>query len=266
MGLLRFGSKGPHTVSKQLLIYETAVPLSRDRHRDVWLDTKADYSFSAGINAVPLMAVEFAAAAAEYAIVFTQADNDVMPAAILGLQDRQNLYLSADAQWKARYVPAFIRRYPFVFAASADGKTLTLCIDEKYPGVNREGRGQRLFGADGQPSALTQNALKFVQEYQAQFERTRLFSKRLKDLGVLEPTQAKVTTPKGEQIALGNFLAASRARLHALDDATLANLAKAGALELVHLHLYSLRNFSDVKDRLIGAMAAAGGDTPGPLH
>jgi hypothetical protein len=252
-------------VSKQLLIYETAVPLSRDRHGDVWLDTKADYSFSAGINAVPLMAVEFAAAAAEYAIVFTPAGDDVMPAAVLGLHDRQNLYLAADAQWKARYVPAFIRRYPFVFAASADGKTLTLCIDETYPGVNREGRGQRLFGADGQATAFTQNTLKFVQEYQAQFERTRLLGRRLKELGVLEPMQAKVTSPKGEQIALGNFLAASRARLHALDDATLALLAKTDALELVHLHLYSLRNFGEVKDRLIGAMAAADGASA-PLH
>lgn len=253
-------------MSKQLLIYETAVPLSPARHGDVWLDTKGNYAFSAAINAVPLMAAEFAAAAAEYAIIFTPAGDDVMPAAVLGLQDRQNLYLSADAQWKARYVPAFIRRYPFVFSASPDGKTLTLCIDETYPGVNREGRGERLFGADGQASAFTQNALKFAQEYQAQFERTRLFGRRLKELGVLEPTQANVTTPKGEQIALGNFLATSRDKLRALDDATLANLAKTDALELVHLHLYSLRNFGEVKDRLIGAMAAAADDAPVSLH
>ena len=119
------------------------------------------------------MAVEFLRAATEYAIVFTGAGEDMMPAAVLGVRDDQNLYLSADAHWQAKYIPAFIRRYPFVFSSSADQKTLTLCIDETHPGVNREGKGQRLFGDDGKPSRLHEQVLKFLQEYQAHFERTQ---------------------------------------------------------------------------------------------
>jgi len=244
-------------MAKQLLIYETAVPLSAGRHGNVSLDATGDYSFSAGINAVPLMAAEFVRAATEYAIVFTGAGEDVVPAAVLGVRDDQNLYLSADAHWQAKYIPAFIRRYPFVFATSADKKTLTLCIDETHPGVSRDGKGQKLFGDDGKPSEYTQNVLKFLQEYQAHFERTKLFGKHLKDLGLLEPMQAKVTTPKGEQITLGSFMAVSREKLRALDGEALAGLAKTDELELVYLHLYSMRNFNEVKDRLIGAMADA---------
>jgi SapC len=243
-------------MAKQLLIYESAVPVSAARHGSMSFEPVANYAFSAGINAVPLMAVEFIRAATEYAIVFAAGGDDVMPAAVLGVRPDQNLYLSADSQWQAKYVPAFIRRYPFVFSASADRKTLTLCIDESHPGLNSAGRGQRLFGDDAKPSPYTEQVLKFLQEYQAHFERTRVFGKKLKDLDLLEPMQAQVTTPKGEKLTLGGFMAVSRAKLRALDGEALASLAKTDELELLYLHLYSMRNFSDVKDRLIGSLSS----------
>lgn len=250
-------------MAKQLLIYELAVPVSSARHGKMSYDAGNDYGFSAGINAVPLMAVEFIRAATEYALVFAAVGEDVLPAAVLGVRPEQNLYLSPDAQWKAKYIPAFIRRYPFVFSASADRKTLTLCIDESHPGLNRDGRGQRLFGDDGKPSAYTDQVLKFLKEYQAHFERTRLFGKRLKELGLLEPMRAQVTTPKGEKLTLGGFMAVPRKKLRALDGEALASLAKTDELELLYLHLYSMRNFSDVKDRLIGSLSS---DVAEPAH
>jgi len=249
-------------MAKQLLIYESAVPISATRHNDTFFEPVANYAFSAGVNAVPLMAVEFIRAATEYAIVFAAAGEDILPAAVLGVRPEQNLYLSADAQWQAKYIPAFIRRYPFVVSTSTDRKTLTLCIDESHPGLNRDGRGQRLFGDDGKPSAYTEQVLKFLKEYQAHFERTRVFGKRVKDLGLLEPMQAQVTTPKGEKLSLGGFLAVSRTKLRALDGEALTSLAKTDELELLYLHLYSMRNFNEVKDRLIGSLVEAGQPSP----
>ena len=243
-------------MSKQLLIYESAIPVSGARHRTASVEPSKGYAFSAGINAVPLMAVEFLRAASEYAIVFTAAGDEVVPAVVLGIRSDQNLYLTNDAQWQAKYIPAFIRRYPFVFSTSADGKTLTLCIDESFPGLNRDGLGQRLFGDDGQPAPYVDAVLKFLQEYQAQFERTRQFGKRIKERGLLEPMQAQVVTPKGGKFTLNGFLGVSRAKLRALDAEALATLARTDELELLYLHLYSMRNFDDVKDRLFGALAA----------
>jgi len=243
-------------MSKQLLIYETAVPVSAARHRKSSVEPIAGYAFSAGVNAVPLMAVEFLRAAAEYAIVFTAAGDEVAPAVVLGIRGDQNLYLSSDSTWKAKYIPAFIRRYPFVFSTTTDGKTLTLCIDESFPGLNQDGRGQRLFGEDGKPAPYVDTVLKFLQEYQAQFERTRAFCKRIKDLGLLEPMQAQVVTPKGGKMTLSGFLGVSRAKLRDLGPEALGTMAKTDELELLYLHLYSMRNFDEVKDRLFGTMAA----------
>ena len=243
-------------MTRQSLIYSNAVPLSPGRHAQLSLEANGGYAFSADVSAVPLMAVEFGHAASEYAIVFSSAGNDIVAAAVLGSKsDAHNLYLAADAQWQARYIPAFIRRYPFVFATSADGKTLTLCIDDTHPGVNRAGRGQRLFDDDGKPSAFTQTVLKFLQEYQAQFERSKRFGQKLKTLGLLQGMQASVTTPQGQKIDLGSFLAVSRDKLRTLDRDALAALAATDELELIYLHLHSLRNFDQVKDRLVEARA-----------
>jgi|ERR1051325_8356438 hypothetical protein len=241
-------------MSKQLLIYQSAVPVNSARHAQTSIEPIAGYGFSAGINAVPLMAVEFIRAATEYAIVFTTAGEEVAPAVVLGIKGDQNLYLSGDSTWKAKYIPAFIRRYPFVFSTTADSKTLTLCIDESYPGLNTEGRGQRLFADDKKPAPYVEAVLKFLQEYQAQYERTRLFCKRVKELGLLEPMQAEVVTPKGGKMTLAGFLGVNRNKLRNLGGDDLAKLAKTDELELLYLHLYSLRNFDDVKDRLFGTL------------
>jgi hypothetical protein len=249
-------------VAKQLLIYESAVPVSAARHFDFCVEPSDTFAFSAGVNAVPLTAVEFPRAAVEYAIVFTAEGDDVMPAVILGVNNSQNLFLSPDARWTADYIPAFIRRYPFVFS-SREGKTLTLCIDEAHPGVNREGKGNALFDADRKPTPYVDKVFEFLKEYQIQFERTRAFGRRIKELQILEPMQATVTTSEGEKSTLGGFLGVSREKLRQLGGEQLEKLVKTDELELLYLHLASLRNFTDFKDR-ITAPAPAKAETKSP--
>ena len=51
-------------------------------------------------------------------------------------------------------------------------------------------------------------------------------------------------------------MAVNRAKLRDLSGEQLSALAKTDELELLYLHLYSLRNFADMKDRLIGSLPA----------
>jgi hypothetical protein len=243
-------------MAKQLLFYESAVPVSAARHADVSVDSGSDYAFTADTNAVPLMAIEFLRAATEYAIVFTPVGQQILPAVVLGVRGQQNLYLDGESHWRAQYVPAFVRRYPFVFSTAADRQTLTLCIDETHKGVNREGRGRRLFDEERKPSAYTGQLLKFMQDFQAHFQRTLLFCQKLKELDLLEPMGAEVTLPgKGEKLSLGGFLAVSRRKLRELKGEQFESLARTDELELIYLHLYSLRNFQGVKDKLVESLA-----------
>ena len=149
-------------MSTQLLFYDKAVPVSAARHADCSIEVK-DYAFCRGVNSVPLMAVEFPMAAPEYPIVFATGEDAITPVVILGVRGKENLYVSREGTWQAKYVPAFVRRYPFVFSPMDDGKRFVLCVDEAFSGFNREGRGQRLFTDEKKNSAYVDNVLKFLQ-------------------------------------------------------------------------------------------------------
>ena len=237
-------------MASQLLIYEAAVPVTSTRHADASVEVGADYSFSRKVNSVPLMAVEFPHAATEYAIVFSGTAEAFVPAVILGMRGEENLYLTRQGGWEAKYIPAFVRRYPFVFASSQDAKTFTLCIDEAFPGFNRDGRGQRLFGTDKKPTTYVASVLKFLEQYQVEFRRTQVFCQKLKELALLEPMRAQAKLGSGEQLALTGFMAVSRDKLKALPGDKLAELARTDELELLYLHLHSMRNFAAMGERL----------------
>jgi hypothetical protein len=206
------------------------------------------------------MAVEFPEAASEYAIVFSGSQGKVMPAVILGMRGQENLFVSKDAVWHAKYIPAFVRRYPFVFSITPDEKRFMLCVDEAFTGFNREGRGQRLFGDDGKPTPYVDNILKFLQGYQRQFQRTQAFCQNLAELDLLEPMQAQAELASGEKLSLSGFMAVNRAKLKAVSGDKLAALAKTDELELLYLHLHSMRNFMGLKERLAGHESGETGD------
>ena len=172
-----------------------------------------------------------------------------MPAVILGAEQNRNVFVSEDGHWEGRYIPAFVRRYPFVFSSSADGSTFTLCIDQEFQGLNQDNRGEKLFDEQGEKTTYLERMLNFLREYQVQYQRTLSFCEKLKELGLLEPMQAHISLPTGSQLSLTGFQVINRDRLKALDGDKLAELARSDALELAYLHLYSLNNFSVMVER-----------------
>ena len=227
---------------KQSAFYEEAIPISTERHTDLAVKVGSDYRFAKNVNSVPLTAVEFRRAAAEYAIVFLGGAEAIMPVVVLSVVQDQNNYVDEKGQWTAKYVPAFVRRYPFVFAGNDDDAGLILCIDETFAGCNLEGRGERLFDGEGERTQYLESVLRFQKDYQVNFNATRVFCRKLKDLDILEPMQVKFTTPKGKQYMLSGFMAINRAKLKALPDDKLSDLARSDELELAYLHLNSMRN------------------------
>ncbi|MBE7182862.1 MAG: SapC family protein [Methylobacterium mesophilicum] len=242
-------------MAKQLLIYERAVPVSRQNHGDLSVKTGNNFNFAKHVNSVPLMAAEFALAAAEYAVVFAGEGDDIIPVVLLGVRDSENLFVGGDGAWGGRYVPAFLRRYPFVFSSDDDGSNFTLCIDEGFEGANKNGRGERLFDGDGERTQYLQSVLGFLQAYQVQFTRTRALTKRLSDMGLLEQMQARFTLRSSQDLTLSGFLTVNREKLKGLSGEQLAELNANDDLELIFLHLQSLRHLTTTAER-IGADAS----------
>lgn len=227
-------------MDRQLLIYDRVAPVLRDQHRDLSLRPTDSFGFAAHVTHVPLLAGECAQAGAEMPIVFAAGDSGPITVALLGSQNGQNDFVTPAGKWDGRYVPAFLRRYPFVFSEDETGERLTLCIDEAYAGLNRDGVGERLFDTEGKETQYTRNVLRFVEEFHAGFVRTRALCKDLSDLGLLEQAQIDFAFPDGSKGKIDGFLRVSEARLRALDDASVLRLFRSGGLDLITLHLASL--------------------------
>jgi hypothetical protein len=242
----------------QATIYEKAAPVSRVRHGGWSVKKGGDYSFAKKLNSIPLLAVEFMAAVSEYAIVFVGGEA-VMPVVILGMRDEENSYLHDDGGWRARYVPAFLRRYPFVFSTAGADSPLTLCIDEAFAGCNQDGLGERLFGEDGKQTPYLDSMLGFLKQEQREYQRTRAFCGKLKGLDLLESAQAQMTSGTGRKLRLSGFMAINRERLKQLTGDQLTELVKTGELDLVYLHLFSMRNLGSVAGRTSLAGGVDGG-------
>jgi len=235
------------------IFYTKPVALSSQSHADLRLQMRDSYRFAAGTNSVALTAVEFAQACREYPIVFVQDKDMVSPVAVLGLKDRQNLFVDEKGQWNADYVPAYVRRYPFILSSQGEEvPEFTVCIDEAYAGFNHD-QGERLFLDDDGQSDFLKHALTLVQDFQAHFQRTAEFARRLLDWELLQPLQANVELNTGNKMSLTGFMAVDQNKLKGLPAERLVELMQQDELGVIYYHLLSLNNFGRLVDRVAEA-------------
>ena len=234
------------------LFYKRVVPLNRERHGELYIETVNGYAFAAETNSIFISAVEFPLAMVEYPIVFaTNGDGGVYPVALLGLKNKQNLYLDVQGKWDAGYIPAYARRYPFILATpEPSSDKFTVCIDEAYPGFNTAKEGQPLFNENGEHTAMLTQAVNFLKDYQSHVQLTNEFCKNLLTLQILEPMQANVKLQSGEDLSIGGFQCVKREKLQQVNPGKLADLVKTGQMELIYAHLLSLSNVNKLISRL----------------
>ena len=232
-----------------LVYYEKPVLLDRERHRRRRVRPGNSFAFAARANSLVLAAAEFGEASREYAIVFTRGDGGkVAPVVMLGLRSRENLFVQEDGRWDARYIPAFVRRYPFVLA-QLPGQAMAACIDEAYGGFS-DTEGEALFDEQGQETPFLRNALEFLSQYQREHLRTEAFCRRLDEAGLLTEMNARADLADGRSFTVNGLLVVDEKKLLALPDATALALFRSGELHLVSMHLVSLSNMQRLVDRL----------------
>ncbi|AMO23971.1 SapC family protein [Ramlibacter solisilvae] len=239
----------------ETLYYERPVLLDRDKHRRWRVTAGSGFAFARKANSICLAGVEFGEAMKEYAIVFTRmASRRIAPVAMLGLRSRENLFVEDDGRWAGQYVPAFLRRYPFVLAHL--GEQLAVCIDEAHTGLHQD-RGEPLFDAQGGDTPLLANALEFLQRFQQEFARTEAFCQRLEQAGLLREMDAKAELADGRSFTVNGLLVVDEPRLMALPDAVALSLFRTGELHLVAMHLASLSNMRRLLDRIAQRQSSA---------
>jgi SapC protein len=237
-------SSNNSAVSVLPLFYKKAVPLNKEIHNDFYIDSIDSYYHTSDTNSIYIAVTEFSSAASEYPIVFAQGENKYFfPVVLLGLKEKQNLYVGKKGEWLADYIPAYVRRYPFILAASNDVESnFSVCIDESYPGFNTAKEGKRLFNKNGQQSAYLKHAVNFLKEYQNQVNATSNFCEKLKEFDLLEPMQANVELKTGDKHSITGISCISRNRLKMINVNDLKTMVDNNYMELIYIHLMSLMN------------------------
>src|SRR5262249_12990842 len=156
-------SAAPAGAGQFPLFYRAPVALRADLHADLKLLDRADFGFAANTNSVPIMVSEFAQGSRYYPIVFV--GDPVMPVAGLGLEQK-NVFVDEAGHWDAKrsYIPAYVRRYPFTFISDPASDNFILGIDtacERVISGESGPEGAVALFEGGQPTAFTQDALKF---------------------------------------------------------------------------------------------------------
>ena len=238
--------------------YQKVVALNSDLHRNLKFSAvEANFAFAKQSTAVLLAAVEFAEAGRVYPIVFVKGeDKQMRPAALLGVRSDENLYVDAQGKWDAAYIPAFVRRYPFVMAEGGVNGQLVVCIDESCPALNVDS-GELLIDAEGKMAPRMEEMMQFLQNFQQDFARTELIAKQLDELGLFIQQGARFDTPGGETFQLNDFYLIDEAKFGQLTDEQIAPLFRSGALAMCFLHLASLGNMRKLLDRVSARSATA---------
>lgn len=230
------------------MFFEKPVPLDKQRHAKAGCVPSKNFSFAMETNSIPVNVVEFIEAAKAYPIVFTEAENP-QPVIIVGLEQR-NYFVSDKGGWhKHAYMPAYVRKYPFVFMQVPEKDQLLLCVDEASPQFKKKISKDVLPFFDGDnPSDTAKSALEFCSAFHNHHNATVAFSKGLADAGLLMPNASNVKLFNDRTVRLGGFQIIDEKKFNALPDETILEFKKKGWLPFIYFALLSMSNWKKLAD------------------
>lgn len=227
----------------QMFLFNKPELISTEQHGEMGL-TQPDkrYGFCASSRAIPLTVSEIPAAMKDYPVVFAS-EEQMVPLAITGLIDDVNLFVSEGGDWEhQRYIPGYIRRYPFGVATQADSDRFAIVLDTAFDGLVKGGENP-LF-ENGEPSEMTQQTIEFCKTYEEDRLRTVEFGERIKALGVSKGQSAQFT-PMGETEprTFAEYLGVDENAIKELPGEKLAELRDSGILPLLYAMVMSMGNW-----------------------
>lgn len=239
----------------QLLFYQNIVALDRKKHQDLCLTTPISLNFAEHTNFIPILLSELSEVSQELPVLFVPiGENEFALAAITGVQKESNLLIRKGA-WLGRYVPAFLRRYPFITLGNpGDTSQFTIAIDERakcLEGLSLEGLPSQkhpLFEKE-KPSKKLQELIPFLQKFHLDNQQTYTFCKRLQDLNLLVKSDLGVQDKLGKKYQVNGGWLIDEAALKALDPKLVQEFFVGDWLQKIYQIQFSIKNFPLMIDR-----------------
>jgi hypothetical protein len=224
------------------LFYNAIEPLNSTQHAKMKVRGLSSMAQAGRTHAIPVTVDEFTLVQRNYPIVFAVGENPV-PIALMGLNEGVNVFLddSGRAIDTNIYIPAYVRRYPFLLARlKPDSDELSLCFDPTAEAVGNFEEGEALFDGD-QPSEATKAILQFCEQFEAAGQRTAAFVEDLTKADLLMDGEVAIQPEGFEQpFVYRGFRMVDEEKLRDLRGDELRRMNQSGLLALIHAHLFSL--------------------------
>jgi hypothetical protein len=243
------------------LFFKDLVPLSSVDHA-TWKTRPVESApWLNDQHAVPLTVDEFASAQRNYPIIFSSGEAPV-PLALMGLNEGVNVFMGEDGRFTEQvYVPAYVRRYPFMLAKlRPDSDDLSVCFDPTAGAIGDFEEGDALF-VDGEPSEATKQILGFCEQFEQAGQRTQAFMQELIANELLMDGEMSVQPdPDKPPFVYRGFQMVNEDKLRELRGDQLRKMNQSGLLPLVHAHLFSMSVMRDVFARQMALGKVVAGD------
>lgn len=235
------------------MFYSDPRPLSAQTHGDFKIGPANNFSYTNATNAVPITLPEFVLAARHYPIVFV--GNELVPTVALGLRQDQNVFVDDEGTWERYcYIPAYVRRYPFILLGKPEDERLQLGIDQDSNSTDANARA--LFDGEKETQVVT-DALQICEQFHGAYGATSEFSEMLKESGLIEERSLTIDLPDGEKLDIGAFGSINEQKLREVPDDKFLEWRKKGWLAAMYFHVASLNNWEQIMGRLPEAQAEA---------
>jgi len=230
------------------IFYGDLEPLSSATHNGYKSRSSDKAPFLVGAHAVPITIDEFISVQRFCPVVFSVGENS-LPLALMGLNEGVNVFVDDEGKLLNTefYVPAYVRRYPFLLARLApEAQELSLCFDPSSGLVGDFDEGTPLFDGE-KPTEATNNILKFCEEFELSAQRTVQFMKELKDADLLMDGEVSIQAPGvAEPIIYRGFTMVNEEKLRELRGDELRKMNQNGMLPLIFAHLFSMQLMRDI--------------------
>ena len=233
------------------LFYQALEPLNVSQHGKMKVRQVLKMGQIGSAHAIPVTVDEFGLAQRHYPLVFSIGETPI-PIALMGLNEGVNVFLDEDGRPRDQgvYIPAYIRRYPFMLARlRPDSDELSLCFDPTSEAVGDFKDGEALFDGD-QPTDTTKAILQFCEQFEAAGQRTSAFVEELKASNLLMDGEVAIQPEGFEQpFIYRGFRMVDEDKLRELRGDELRKMNQNGMLALIFAHLFSLSQMREVFGR-----------------
>jgi hypothetical protein len=230
------------------IFYNAVEPINLDQHGKMKVRGIQTMPEMGRTHAVPLTVDEFTLVQRHYPIVFSIGGPPV-PIALMGLNEGVNVFLDENGRALDQniYIPAYLRRYPFLLARlRPDTDELSLCVDPTSGAIGDFDEGEPLFEGT-EPSAATKAILEFCEQFEAAGLRTNAFIEDLVKSDLLMDGEVAIQPEGADQpFVYRGFRMVDEEKVRNLRGDELRKMNQNGMLPLLFAHLFSLSQMRDV--------------------